>query len=109
MLLRRFQRAGHRPIALVGGATGMIGDPSGKSEERNLLSVDVLRGNVAAIAEQMQSFLDFGDAPNSAMLVNNFDWMSRFSFLDFLRHRQEFSGQCHAGQGFGQRPARTVG
>ncbi len=85
MVLRRFQRAGHRPIALVGGATGMIGDPSGKSEERNLLSVDVLRANVAAIKGQMRRFLDFqrGDMP--AVLVNNFDWMSRFSYLDFLR------------------------
>jgi tyrosyl-tRNA synthetase len=85
MVLRRFQRAGHRPIALVGGATGMIGDPSGKSEERNLLSVDVLRANVAAIEKQMRRFLDFerGDMP--AVLVNNFDWMSEFSYLDFLR------------------------
>jgi tyrosyl-tRNA synthetase len=85
MVLRRFQRAGHRPIALVGGATGMIGDPSGKSEERNLLSVDVLRANVASIEGQMRRFLDFqrGDMP--AVLVNNFDWMSKFSYLGFLR------------------------
>lgn len=91
MILRRFQRAGHRPIALVGGATGMIGDPSGKSEERNLLSVEVLRTNVAAMECQMRQFLDFGDraesavAANDAVLVNNFDWMNRFSYLDFLR------------------------
>jgi tyrosyl-tRNA synthetase len=85
LILRRFQRAGHRPIALVGGATGMIGDPSGKSEERNLLSVDVLRHNVAALEAQMRSLLDFDEGPNRAVLVNNFDWMSRFSFLDFLR------------------------
>jgi tyrosyl-tRNA synthetase len=91
MALRRFQRAGHRPIALVGGATGMIGDPSGKSEERNLLSVDVLQANVAAIEIQMRQFLEFGDEPNgtvaanNALLVNNYEWMSRFSYLEFLR------------------------
>jgi len=84
MTLRRFQRAGHRPIALVGGATGMIGDPSGKSEERNLLSLDVLRANVAATEAQMRSFLDF-NGPNAAVVVNNYDWMSRFGYLDFLR------------------------
>lgn len=84
MLLRRFQRAGHRPIALVGGATGMIGDPSGKSEERNLLSVEALQANVAGLAEQMRRFLDFSGT-NSARLVNNFDWMQNFSYLDFLR------------------------
>ena len=85
MALRRFQRAGHRPIALVGGATGMIGDPSGKSEERNLLSLETLRANVAAMEAQMRMFLDFDAGPNGALLVNNFDWMSRFSYLDFLR------------------------
>jgi tyrosyl-tRNA synthetase len=83
--LRRFQVAGHRPIALVGGATGMIGDPSGKSEERNLLSVDALRANVAGMERQMRQFLDFESGNNSAVLVNNYDWMSRFSYLDFLR------------------------
>jgi len=85
MILRRFQRVGHRPVALVGGATGMIGDPSGKSEERNLLSVDVLRANVAAIEQEMRRFLDFSRGDMPAVLVNNFDWMSKFSFLDFLR------------------------
>lgn len=85
MTLRRFQRAGHRPIALVGGATGMIGDPSGKSEERNLLSVETLRGNVAAIEKQMRRLLDFDSNPQSAVLVNNYDWMATFSYLDFLR------------------------
>lgn len=85
MILRRFQKCGHRPIALVGGATGMIGDPSGKSAERNLLSVDQLRANVVGIQQQMQKFLDFDHADSGAVLVNNFDWMSRFSFLDFLR------------------------
>jgi len=85
MTLRRFQKAGHRPIALVGGATGMIGDPSGKSEERNLLSVEDLRANVVGMERQMREFLDFDSGDNSALLVNNFDWMRRFSYLDFLR------------------------
>ena len=85
LLLRRFQKAGHRPIALVGGATGMIGDPSGKSQERNLMSVDLLRENVVGIRKQMQGFLDFEEGENSAVLVNNFDWMHRFTYLDFLR------------------------
>ncbi|HEV2970223.1 MAG TPA: tyrosine--tRNA ligase [Pirellulales bacterium] len=85
MTLRRFQRAGHRPIALVGGATGMIGDPSGKSEERNLLSPEVLWANIAAMEVQMRTILDFESVTNPAILVNNFDWMSRFSYLDFLR------------------------
>ncbi|MEX2112033.1 MAG: tyrosine--tRNA ligase, partial [Pirellulales bacterium] len=85
LMLRRFQRAGHRPIALVGGATGMIGDPSGKNEERNLLSVDMLRANVAGLEQQMRLVLDFEDAHNPATLVNNFDWMRSVSYLDFLR------------------------
>jgi tyrosyl-tRNA synthetase len=85
MILRRFQRAGHRPIAVLGGATGMIGDPSGKSDERNLMSVDALRANVAAIEKQMRNLMDFDSGSQSAVLVNNFDWMSRFSYLDFLR------------------------
>lgn len=84
MMLRRFQRAGHRPIALVGGATGMIGDPSGKSEERNLLSTDDLQRNVEGVAAQMRKFLDFEGA-NGAILLNNHDWMKSFSYLDFLR------------------------
>lgn len=85
MTLRRFQKAGHKPIALVGGATGMIGDPSGKSEERNLLSAEQLKANVAGIETQMRQFLDFDCGENSALLVNNFDWMSQFSYIDFLR------------------------
>ena len=85
IMLRRFQRAGHRPIALVGGATGMIGDPSGKSEERKLLSEDVLRANIAGMQSQMRAILDFDSGPNAARLVNNYDWMSGFSFLEFLR------------------------
>ena len=84
MSLRRFQQAGHRPIALVGGATGMIGDPSGKSEERNLLSPEQLQENVDGVAAQMRRFLDF-DGDNGALLVNNFDWMQRYSYLEFLR------------------------
>lgn len=86
MMLRHFQRAGHKPLALVGGATGMIGDPSGKSAERNLLTEDILRHNVACIKKQLSHFLDFdSDAPNAAELVNNYDWMKDFSFLDFAR------------------------
>jgi tyrosyl-tRNA synthetase len=85
MILRRFQKAGHRPIALVGGATGMIGDPSGKSEERNLLSVETLRSNVAAMERQLRQFLEFDAGDNRALLLNNYDWMSRFSYLEFLR------------------------
>jgi tyrosyl-tRNA synthetase len=85
MLLRRFQQAGHRPIAVVGGATGMIGDPSGKSEERNLLNVEVLRANVAAMETQLRRFLDFDRGSNSALMVNNYDWMGRFGYLEFLR------------------------
>ncbi len=85
MMLVHFQRAGHKPIALVGGATGMIGDPSGKSEERNLLDEEVLRHNQAAIRKQLEKFLDFGCGANSAEMVNNYDWMKEFSFLGFLR------------------------
>jgi len=84
MMLRRFQQAGHRPIALVGGATGMIGDPSGKSEERNLLSADQLQANVDGVARQMRQFLDF-EGEHAAVLLNNFDWMRSYSYLDFLR------------------------
>ncbi len=84
MLLRRFQKAGHRPLALVGGATGMIGDPSGKSEERKLLDTDSLAKNVAGIEQQLRLLLDF-EGPSGARLLNNHDWMGKFSFLDFLR------------------------
>jgi tyrosyl-tRNA synthetase len=84
MILRRFQKAGHKSIALVGGATGMIGDPSGKSEERKLLDVDTLRANVAGIEQQVRMLLDF-EGPRAAQVVNNFDWMSRVSYLEFLR------------------------
>ncbi|MFA6580871.1 MAG: tyrosine--tRNA ligase [Paludibacter sp.] len=86
MMLKHFQRAGHKPIALVGGATGMIGDPSGKSAERNLLDEAALRHNQDCIQKQLEKFLDFtSDAPNAAELVNNYDWMKDYSFLDFIR------------------------
>ena len=85
MTLRRFQQAGHHPLALVGGATGMIGDPSGKSQERNLLSADALEDNIQGLRSQMLKFLDFTPGPFTAVLVNNFDWMRQFSYLDFLR------------------------
>ena len=86
MMLRHFQRAGHRPIALIGGATGMIGDPSMKSAERNLLAEETLRHNQECIKQQLAKFLDFdSDAPNAAKLVNNYDWMKDYSFLNFIR------------------------
>ncbi len=86
MMLKHLQMSGHKPIALVGGATGMIGDPSGKSAERNLLGEEELRKNEAGLKKQLAKFLDFeSDIPNKAMLVNNYDWMKEFSFLDFIR------------------------
>lgn len=86
MMLKHFQIAGHKPIALVGGATGMIGDPSGKSQERNLLDESTLRHNQECIKKQLSKFLDFeSDAPNAAEMVNNYDWMKDFSFLNFIR------------------------
>jgi len=86
MMLKHFQIAGHKPIALLGGATGMIGDPSGKSQERNLLDEPTLRHNQQCIQNQLEKFLDFkSDAPNAAVLVNNYDWMKEFSFLEFIR------------------------
>ena len=86
MMLRHFQRCGHKPLALIGGATGMIGDPSGKSQERNLLNEETLRHNVACIKAQLARFLDFeSEAPNKAELVNNYDWMKDYTFLDFAR------------------------
>ena len=86
MILKHFQMCGHRPIALVGGATGMIGDPSGKSQERNLLDEKTLRHNQEAIKRQLAKLLDFeSDAPNAAVLVNNYDWMKDISFLEFIR------------------------
>ena len=84
-LMARLQRAGHRPIAVVGGATGMIGDPSGKSDERNLLDRETLARNLAGIRAQLSRFLDFGDGPSGALLVNNADWTEGVSYIDFLR------------------------
>ena len=85
MTLLRFQKAGHKPIALVGGATGMVGDPSGKSAERNLLDEKTLTHNVDCIKKQLEKFLDFDCGANSAEIVNNYDWFKDFSFLDFIR------------------------
>ena len=86
MMLRHFQNCGHKPYALVGGATGMIGDPSGKSAERNLLTEEVLAHNIKGIQKQLAKFLDFeSEVPNRAELVNNYDWMKEFSFLSFIR------------------------
>lgn len=86
MMLKHFQRSGHKPLALVGGATGMIGDPSWKSQERKLLDEETLRHNQEAIKHQLAKFLDFdSDAPNAAEMVNNYDWMKDFSFLRFIR------------------------
>lgn len=86
MMLKHFQSAGHRPMALIGGATGMIGDPSGKSKERNLLDEETLRYNQECIKKQLSKFLDFDTkAENGALIVNNYDWMKDFSFLDFIR------------------------
>ena len=85
MTLIHFQRAGHKPFALVGGATGMVGDPSGKSAERNLLSEDVLQNNLRGMQRQLEKFLDFDCGTNSAEVVNNYDWFKNFNFLDFIR------------------------
>lgn len=86
LLLVHFQKAGHKPIALVGGATGMVGDPSGKSEERNLLSEEILQKNVAGVKAQLEKFLDFNPSlPNAAEMANNYDWFKNISFIDFLR------------------------
>ncbi len=85
MTLIHFQRAGHKPFALVGGATGMVGDPSGKSQERNLLSEDVLQHNLDGIQKQLEKFLDFDCGTNSAQMVNNYDWFKDYTFLNFIR------------------------
>ena len=85
MTLVHFQLAGHKPYALVGGATGMVGDPSGKSKERNLLNAETLNHNVACVKEQLEKFLRFGSDANAAEMVNNYDWFKDFSFLDFIR------------------------
>ena len=85
MILVHFQRCGHKPIALVGGATGMVGDPSGKSQERNLLNQETLAHNMAGVQAQLEKFLDFNAADNPAEMVNNYDWFKEFNFLDFIR------------------------
>jgi tyrosyl-tRNA synthetase len=86
ILLMHLYRSGHKPIALIGGATGMIGDPSGKSDERNLLTEDILNHNVAGIKRVLSRFLDFdSNDKNAPVLVNNYDWMKNFSFIDFAR------------------------
>ncbi|MBX2962997.1 MAG: tyrosine--tRNA ligase [Cyclobacteriaceae bacterium] len=85
MTLVHFQQAGHKPFALVGGATGMVGDPSGKSAERNLLSEEVLQHNVICVKKQLEKFLDFNAGPSGAEMVNNYDWFKDFRFLDFIR------------------------
>ena len=85
MLLKHMQLAGHRPIALVGGATGMVGDPSGKSAERNLLDEDTLQKNIIGVGNQLRKFLEFEKGDNAAVLVNNLDWMKEMSFIDFIR------------------------
>lgn len=85
MTLVHFQRSGHKPYALVGGATGMVGDPSGKSAERNLLDAETLNHNVKCVEAQLAKFLDFNDSANGAVMVNNYDWFKDFSFLDFIR------------------------
>ncbi|MCC6683889.1 MAG: tyrosine--tRNA ligase, partial [Bacteroidia bacterium] len=85
MTLLHFQRAGHKPVALVGGATGMVGDPSGKSAERNLLSEELLQYNLSSQKKQLEKFLDFNCGENAALIVNNYDWFKEFKFLDFIR------------------------
>jgi tyrosyl-tRNA synthetase len=85
MILLHFQRCGHQPVALVGGATGMVGDPSGKSAERNLLSEDILNANLQGQKKQLEKFLDFTAGPTQANIVNNYDWFKNFNFLDFIR------------------------
>lgn len=85
MILVHLQRAGHKPFALVGGATGMVGDPSGKSQERNLLDNDTLQHNLTCIKKQLEQFLNFGEIENAAEVVNNFDWFKNMNFLDFIR------------------------
>lgn len=85
MMLKHMQRAGHKPIALVGGATGMVGDPSGKSAERNLLDEETLEKNIAGVKGVLKRFLDFDDSETGAVLVNNYDWMKNFSFIEFIR------------------------
>ena len=93
MILKHFQNCGHKPFALIGGATGMVGDPSMKSAERNLLDEQTLERNVAGIQSQLSRFLDFdSDAPNRAELVNNYDWMKDYTFIGFIRDIGKLAG-----------------
>ena len=85
MILVHLQKAGHKPLALIGGATGMVGDPSGKSKERNLLDEKTLNNNLSCMQKQLEQFLDFDCGKNSAEVVNNYDWIKGVSFLDFIR------------------------
>ena len=94
MILLHFQRCGHKPIALVGGATGMVGDPSGKSAERNLLSEDTLQNNLNAQQKQLEKFLDFDCGANSAQIVNNYDWFKNFTFLMIFSYSFQASNDC---------------
>ena len=116
MMLKHLQNAGHKPIALIGGATGMIGDPSGKSAERNLLDEKTLRHNQECIKQQLGRFLTFGEGENDAELVNNYDWMKDYTFLDFAREvgklitvnymmakdsvKKRFNGEASQGMSF---------
>lgn len=117
MMMKHFQLAGHKPIFIIGGATGMIGDPSGKSQERNLLTEETIRANMAGIKAQLSRFIDFNsDAPNAAIMLNNYDWMKDFSFLDFIRDigkhitvnymmakdsvKRRLNGECSDGMSF---------
>lgn len=117
MMMKHFQLAGHKPIFIIGGATGMIGDPSGKSQERNLLTEETIQANMAGIKAQLSRFIDFNsDAPNAAVMLNNYDWMKEFSFLDFIRDvgkhitvnymmakdsvKRRLNGECSDGMSF---------
>ena len=92
LLLVHLQKAGHKPVALIGGATGMVGDPSGKSEERNLLDEATLNHNLQGIRKQLEKYLDFSqDIPNRAEMVNNFDWFREIHFLDFIHFLEKFT------------------
>lgn len=117
MMMKHFQMAGHKPIFIIGGATGMIGDPSGKSQERNLLNEETIQKNMAGIKAQLSKFIDFGSsASNAAIMLNNYDWMKEFSFLDFIREvgkhitvnymmakdsvKRRLNGECSDGMSF---------
>ena len=107
MGLARLQRFGHAPIALVGGGTGLIGDPSGKSQERNLLTLDQVAENAAGIRAQLERFLDFGPGPAGARMANNAEWLAPISLSRVpARRRQALHGQRDAGQGIGEAPGR---